>query len=67
MTPLGPVLLCVSLAISGTISAADKNGLLIATGLEYLLIREVQLEGSKRMEVGPFLQGHQLEPGTRLG
>jgi len=51
----------------GTICTADKNGLLIATGLEYLLIKEVQLEGSRRMEVGPFLQGHDLKPGIRLG
>lgn len=51
----------------GTICAADKNGLLIATGLESLLIKEVQLAGSKRMAVGPFLQGHKLTPGIRLG
>ncbi len=51
----------------GTICKADKNGLLIATGQEYLCIKEVQLEGSKRMAVGPFLQGHKLEPGIRLG
>jgi methionyl-tRNA formyltransferase len=51
----------------GTICKADKNGLLIATGLEYLLIKEIQLEGAKRMAVGPFLQGHKLEPAIRLG
>ncbi|MEN8143062.1 MAG: methionyl-tRNA formyltransferase [Thermodesulfobacteriota bacterium] len=51
----------------GTICKADNNGLLIATGLEYLLVKEVQLEGSRRMAVGPFLQGHKLEPGFRLG
>jgi methionyl-tRNA formyltransferase len=51
----------------GTILAANQDGLLIATGLESLLIREVQLEGAKRMAVGPFLQGRNLEPGTRLG
>jgi methionyl-tRNA formyltransferase len=51
----------------GTIHRADHNGLLIATGLEYLLIKEVQLEGAKRMAVGPFLQGPNIEPGIRLG
>ena len=51
----------------GTICRADKDGLLIATGLEHLLVREVQIEGSRRMAVGPFLQGHKLEPGIRLG
>jgi methionyl-tRNA formyltransferase len=51
----------------GTILAADQNGLLIATGRDALLLREVQLEGAKRMGVGPFLQGRNLEPGARLG
>lgn len=51
----------------GTICKADQDGLLIATGLDYLLVREVQIEGSRRMAVGPFLQGHKLETGTRLG
>ncbi len=51
----------------GTICKADNKGLLIATGLEYLLVREVQIEGARRMAVGPFLQGHKLEQGTRLG
>lgn len=51
----------------GTICKVDKDGLVIATGLEHLLIKEVQLEGSKRMGIGPFLQGRSLEPGTRLG
>jgi methionyl-tRNA formyltransferase len=51
----------------GTVLRADREGLLIATGREALLIKEVQLEGAKRMAVGPFLQGRPLEPGTRLG
>ncbi|MDF1576918.1 MAG: methionyl-tRNA formyltransferase [Desulfurivibrionaceae bacterium] len=51
----------------GTVLRADREGLLIATGRDALLIKEVQLEGARRMEVEPFLQGRRLEPGTRLG
>ncbi len=51
----------------GTVLRADRDGLLIATGRASLLIREVQLEGSKRLPLGPFLQGRKLEPGTVLG
>lgn len=51
----------------GTIISSDPDGLLIATALESLLIKEVQLEGAKRMAVGPFLQGHALPAGSRFG
>jgi methionyl-tRNA formyltransferase len=51
----------------GSILRADKNGLLIATGRDCLLIREIQLEGAKRLGVEAFLLGHKLPPGTVLG
>ncbi|MEA2083277.1 MAG: methionyl-tRNA formyltransferase [Thermodesulfobacteriota bacterium] len=51
----------------GELCRADTDGLLIATGKDYLLIREVQREGSKRMEVGPFLRGCRLETGLKFG
>lgn len=51
----------------GTLADVSKEGLLIATGRECLLIKEIQLEGARRMAVGSFLQGHKLETGTRLG
>ena len=50
----------------GTLLAADKRGLLIATGRDCLLVREVQPEGKKRMNVEAFLCGSPVEPGTRL-
>ncbi|MCA1765349.1 MAG: methionyl-tRNA formyltransferase [Desulfobulbaceae bacterium] len=50
----------------GTVLRADREGMLIATGRDALLIKEVQLEGSRRMEVGPFLQGRRLEPSAKL-
>lgn len=51
----------------GELCKADDDGLLIATGKDYLLIREVQREGSKRMEAGPFLRGCSLETGLKFG
>jgi len=50
----------------GTLLAADKRGLLIAAGHDCLLVREVQPEGKKRMNVEAFLCGSPVEPGTRL-
>jgi methionyl-tRNA formyltransferase len=51
----------------GMVCQADHNGLVISTGSGYLLIREVQPEGSRRMDVDAYLRGHPIEPGTRLG
>lgn len=51
----------------GTLLRADREGLLIATGDFCLLIREIQTEGKRRMEVGDFLNGWPLEPGCLFG
>jgi methionyl-tRNA formyltransferase len=48
----------------GTLVRIDKEGLVIATGANYLLIREVQFEGKNQMPVDAFLRGHTLEPGV---
>lgn len=51
----------------GVVLRADKRGLLVGTGQEAVLLREVQLEGSRRMSVRDFLAGHPIAAGTRLG
>jgi methionyl-tRNA formyltransferase len=51
----------------GTIIRADRNGLLVATGRDHLLIREIQLEGGKRLSLDAFLRGRELAVGTMLG
>lgn len=51
----------------GELCKADDEGLLIATDRDYLLIREIQREGSKRMAMGPFLRGYSLKTGLRFG
>lgn len=53
-------------AAPGTIVKADKQGLVVATGDGQLSIKELQLEGKKRMDVHAFLAGYHLEAGTVL-
>lgn len=50
----------------GTICRADSQGLLIATGADCLLIRAIQPEGKKRMEVADCLRGGRITPGGLL-
>ena len=50
----------------GTLSRIDSDGLVIATEHDYLLIGEVQQEGSKRMAVDAFLRGRPMAVGLRF-
>lgn len=51
----------------GTIYEITKNGFKIATGKGALAVKELQLEGKKRMNAGDFLRGYNLKEGTKLG
>jgi len=51
----------------GIVCRADRNGLLVTTGNGYLLIKEIQPEGSRRMGVDAFISGKPLQLGTLLG
>jgi methionyl-tRNA formyltransferase len=50
----------------GTLIRADREGLLVATRHGCLLIREIKLEGKKRMGVADFLNGYPIEIGIDL-
>ena len=50
----------------GAICRADSQGLLVATGEDCLLIREMQPEGKKRMAAGACLRGLPILPGSRI-
>jgi methionyl-tRNA formyltransferase len=50
----------------GEVLRADRHGVLVGTGDGALLLREVQLEGKRRMTAREFLLGHALPLGTRL-
>jgi methionyl-tRNA formyltransferase len=51
----------------GQVLAADEQGLLVAAQEGALLLREVQLEGKRRLSAGEFLRGHPVAVGTILG
>ena len=51
----------------GVLLRADADQLAIACGNGALALREIQLAGSKRMDVTAFLAGRVLPPGTQFG
>lgn len=55
----------------GEVLRVTGRGILVSTGTKKedggLLLREVQLEGKKRMHIQEFLRGHPITPGTALG
>jgi methionyl-tRNA formyltransferase len=51
----------------GEVVRIDKHGILVAAGRGGLLLREVQLEGKKRMHAAEFARGFNLPVGTILG
>jgi methionyl-tRNA formyltransferase len=50
----------------GTVIRVEKDGFVIQTGAGLLKVKELQLEGKKRMEAGAFLRGFQIKEGTHL-
>lgn len=53
--------------IEGEIIRADKSGILVACGGGCgILIREIQMQGSKRMDVASYLNGHEIKVNTIL-
>jgi methionyl-tRNA formyltransferase len=53
--------------VPGTVLAAGREGITLATGAGALRLLEVQPEGKRAMAAGEFLAGHPLLPGTVLG
>jgi methionyl-tRNA formyltransferase len=51
----------------GSVVCADANGILVACGQGALAVRELQLEGGRRMSASAFLAGHRLAPNSRFG
>ena len=54
-------------AAPGEVLRADEHGLLVAAQDGAVLLRDVQMEGKRRMGAGEFLRGHPIAPGTVLG
>ncbi len=53
--------------VPGTVLAAGREGITLATGAGALRLLEVQPEGKRAMGAGDFLLGHPLLPGAVLG
>ncbi|WP_054739170.1 methionyl-tRNA formyltransferase [Cellulosilyticum ruminicola] len=51
----------------GTIIRVDKEGMVVQTGTNCLLIEEIQMPNKKRMLVSEYIKGNTLESGTVLG
>ena len=51
----------------GEILRVEKDAFYVKTGKGLLKIKEVQLEGKKRMDTGAFLRGFHLNTGELLG
>jgi methionyl-tRNA formyltransferase len=53
--------------IPGRVTGTKGEFLAVETGMGLLRIRELQMEGKKRMPASEFLRGFPIEPGTILG
>ncbi len=51
----------------GTVVLVTSRRLVVACGDVGLALDEVQLQGRRRMAIGPFLAGNRVTPGTCLG
>ena len=53
--------------VPGTVAGETAGVLRVAAGRGYVLLKEVQLEGKKRMAIRDFLRGCPVVPGQILG
>jgi methionyl-tRNA formyltransferase len=51
----------------GQVINVSKDGIIVNCGKDSLEIKELQLEGKKRMRVSEFIIGYKIEVGDRLG
>ena len=56
-----------STAEPGTVVEVTRNSIKVQTGQDLLVLKQVQLEGKKRMDVAAFLLGYKVETGIVLG
>ena len=51
---------------AGQVNQVSNHGVSVVTGMGCILIKELQLEGKKRMKAEDFILGHNLSVGDRL-
>ena len=54
-------------ATPGSVVEVTKNSIKVQTGKDLLVLKQIQLEGKKRMDVAAFLLGYKVETGMMLG
>ena len=52
--------------LPGSITEISENGIVVATGTGTLLLKEIQIEGKKRLPVEEFLKGKAIKAGDVL-
>ncbi|MCR5144211.1 MAG: methionyl-tRNA formyltransferase [Lachnospiraceae bacterium] len=57
----------VDSAKPGEVLYAGEDGIAVSCGTDILLMKEIQIEGKKRMAAADYLRGHQVELHTVLG
>jgi len=56
-----------SSSVCGELISIGKSGIGVACGTDAILIKELQVEGRRRMSAENFLTGHKLRVGEILG
>jgi len=51
----------------GTVGVCSTSGLPVAASDGYVILKDVQITGKKRMPIADFLRGYRLLPGNILG
>ena len=54
-------------SVPGQVMSVTKDSILVGTGSGLLNLKEIQLEGKKRMTTDAFLRGFEVQEGTMLG
>jgi methionyl-tRNA formyltransferase len=54
-------------SLPGEVIDVSKEGIVVATGEENLIIEELQIEGRRRMSAEEFIAGHDISVGEALG
>lgn len=58
---------CDKCGSPGEVLGADADGLIVACGEGSVIIKDIKVEGKKKMSVGDYLRGHAIPTGTILG
>jgi methionyl-tRNA formyltransferase len=63
----GQVVKSNSLLPPGTIKHVDDSGILVATGEDDILIKQIRMPGKQTMDVSEYIKGNKIEIGNVLG